>query len=151
MRLSASDLSSGATDGVIGTGTVLAALATGAYTFNIVCFGVMVSTSVTGGTAITVNLASLPTTASATTNARAIGSLVIPATAVIGDCVVTFPTENLKANPGERIVAYLRTKSTTAGAGHVFIHGYPTVTYPTGKTGTYAKEVDTATGSIIVV
>lgn len=148
---SASDLSSSATDGVIGTGTVLAAIHTGAWSYNVVCFGVLISTAVTGGTDITVNLASCPTTASNTTNARAIGSCVIPSTAVIGDVVVNFPTDNLRVNPGERIIAYLRTNSTTAGAGHVFIHGYPTVSYPTGRTGTYTKEVATATGSIIVV
>ena len=143
-------LSSAATDGALGTGNVILQMETGAFSHRVVCFGVDISTAVSGGTAIVIKAAACSTTADNTTNARTIGTCTIPATAVVGDCVVNFPTDNLDVNPGERIIVWLFTKSTTNGAGLVFLHSYPYLSYPV-KVGTYSKPVATATGSIKVV
>lgn len=130
--------------------TVFGVIHTGAFSYNVTCFGITISTTVSSSAAVVVTLYSYPSMAGST-NARTIGTLTIPSTAAADSCLVTFPTDNLRANPGERILAVLTEPSSSAGAGHIFIHGYPTVSYPTGKTGTYTKEVATASGSIIVV
>jgi hypothetical protein len=108
------DLGSTATNG-----TVIYKRVSGICGLTIKACGFNVTTAVTGGTAIVLTCYVRPTVGS-DTNRRTVGTITIPATAVIGDvCWGTWGDDDIAVNPGEEVLVELTTKATTAGGGYV--------------------------------
>jgi hypothetical protein len=100
-------------------GTIIYQRQSGACGLTIKHVGFVITTAVTGGTAAVLTCYVNPTVG-ATTSRRTVGTISIPATAVIGDVIFgTFGDDDISVNPGEEVTVELTTKATTAGAGYI--------------------------------
>jgi hypothetical protein len=108
---------SAATDGALGTGTVLYQRLSGACGMQIKFVGFSVTVAITG-VSVVLQVTVRPTIGS-NTSARVVGTITVPTGAAIGDSVFgTFGDDDINVNPGEEVIVHLLTKST-AGSGYV--------------------------------
>jgi hypothetical protein len=110
-------IGSAATDGALGTGTVIYQRLSGACGLQIKFVGFVVTVAITGVSAV-LSVVVRPTVG-ANTSARVVGTITVPTASAIGDvCYGTFGDDDISVNPGEEVIVYLSTKST-AGSGYV--------------------------------
>lgn len=120
------DLGSTATNG-----TVIYKRVSGICGITIRACGFVVTTGVTGGTAIVLTCYVRPTVGSDAAR-RTVGTITVPATAVNGDVAWgTWGDDDISVNPGEEILVELTTKATTAGGGYVSACVNPFLVGPT--------------------
>lgn len=81
--------------------------------------GFQVTVAIAGATAPVLTITVRPTFGSGT-GARTVGTITIPATAIVGDVVeAVFSSDNINVNPGEEVVVEVTTVGTGVGSGFV--------------------------------